>query len=101
MLSVVEVCLGFFFLQKQTSNTPTLVLFVEEAKSIRDKRRAKEAKERAEAQANAKQLAEEEERDRNLNDAKMEAEAKPGMFWNKDTREYEYLHDQTAESWRD
>lgn len=46
-------------------------------------------------------MAEEEERRRILDDAKMEAEAKPGMIWNRELREYEYLPDPTEESWRD
>ena len=73
----------------------------EEAKSLRDKRRAEEAQKRAEAEAMAQRAAEEEERRRILDDAKMEAEAKPGMVWNKELREYEYIHDTTEESWRD
>ena len=33
--------------------------------------------------------------------AGVEAEAKPGMVWNKEAREYQYVHDPTEESWRD
>jgi hypothetical protein len=45
---------------------------------------------------------EEEESRRILDDAKMEAAAKPGMVWNKEAREYQYIHDRsTEESWRD
>jgi len=73
----------------------------DEAKSLRDKRRADDAQKLANAAANAQREAEKEERNRILYDAKMEAEAKPGMVWNKETREYEYLPDPTAESWRD
>ena len=75
--------------------------YIEEAKSLRDKRRAAEAQKRAEAEEMAQRAVEEEERRRILDDAKMEAEAKPGMIWNKESREYEYLHDPTEESWRD
>mmetsp|Transcript_37936 Transcript_37936/g.81049 ORF Transcript_37936/g.81049 Transcript_37936/m.81049 type:complete len:431 (+) Transcript_37936:81-1373(+) len=73
----------------------------EEAKSLRDQRRAEEAQQRAEAEAMAQREVEEEERRRILDDAKMEAEAKPGMMWNRELREYQYLHDPTEESWRD
>ncbi|KAL7535695.1 hypothetical protein ACHAXR_012399 [Thalassiosira sp. AJA248-18] len=72
-----------------------------EANSLRDKRRAEDAQKRAKAEAMAQREAEEEERRRILDDAKMEAEAKPGMVWNKDLREYQYVHDATEESWRD
>jgi len=77
-------------------NEPT-----EEAKSLRDKRRADEAQKRASILATAQREAEEEERRRILDDAKMEAEAKPGTYWNKESREYEYIRDATEESWRD
>jgi len=73
----------------------------EEAKSLRDQRLAEEVQKRAEAEATAQREAEEEERRRILDNAKMEAQAPPGMVWNKETREYEYLHDPTEESWRD
>jgi len=49
----------------------------------------------------AQREAEEEERRRILDDAKMEAEAKPGMVWNRELREYQYVRDNTMESWRD
>ncbi len=78
-----------------------LYLRPDEAKSSRDKRRADEARQRAEAHEAERRRAEEEERRRVLDDAKMEAEAKPGMVWNKEKREYEYLHATTEESWRD
>ena len=51
--------------------------------------------------ANAQREAEEEELKHILDDAKMKAEAKPGMVWNKETREYEYVHNPTEDSWRD
>ena len=73
----------------------------EEAKSLRDKRRVEVAQRRASAALATQREAEEEERKRILDDAKMEAEAKPGMVWNKETREYEYTHDDTQDSWRD
>ena len=73
----------------------------EEAKSLRDSRRAEVAQRRASAARATQREAEEEERKRILDDAKMEAEAKPGMVWNKETREYEYTHDDTQDSWRD
>jgi len=75
--------------------------FSEEAKTLRDKRRSEEAQKLAHAEATAQRKAEEEERRRILDDAKMEAEAKPGMVWNKELREYQYLHDPTEDSWRD
>jgi len=73
----------------------------EEAKLFRDKLRVEEARKRADTAAMAQRAAEEEERRCILDDAKMEAEAKPGMVWNKESREYEYLHDPTEDSWRD
>lgn len=73
----------------------------EEAKLLRDKLRVEEAQKHAETAAMAQRVAEEEERRCILDDAKMEAEAKPGMVWNKESREYEYLHDPTEDSWRD
>mmetsp|Transcript_20690 Transcript_20690/g.39142 ORF Transcript_20690/g.39142 Transcript_20690/m.39142 type:complete len:433 (+) Transcript_20690:82-1380(+) len=73
----------------------------EEAKSARDKRRAEESQKRVDAEATAQREVEDEERRRILDDAKMEAEAKPGMMWNRELREYQYLHDPTEESWRD
>ncbi|KAL3807253.1 hypothetical protein ACHAXA_006239 [Cyclostephanos tholiformis] len=73
----------------------------EEAKSLRDKHRADEARRRIEAEEARKRAVEDEERRRILDDAKMEAEAKPGMVWNKEAREYQYVHDPTEESWRD
>jgi len=72
----------------------------EEAKALRDQRLADEKKRRAEAQAMAQQKAEEEERRRILDNAKMEAQAPPGMIWNKESREYEYIHNPTEDSWR-
>lgn len=64
-------------------------------------RRSEEAQQLAEAEAIAQQEAEEEERKSLLEDVKKEAEAKPGMIWNPNLREYQYLHDHTEESWRD
>jgi len=72
----------------------------EEAKTLRDERLAEEKKRRAEAHAMAQQKAEEEERRRILDNAKMEAQAPPGMVWNKESREYEYIHNPTEDSWR-
>lgn len=73
----------------------------EEAKKLRDVRRSEEAQQLAEAEAIAQQEAEEKERKSLLEDVKKEAEAKPGMIWNPNLREYQYLHDHTEESWRD
>ena len=73
----------------------------DEAKKLRDERRSEEAQQRAEAEAIAKQEADEKERKRLLDDVTKEAEAKPGMIWNPNLREYQYLHDHTEESWRD
>ena len=64
-------------------------------------RRSEEAQQLAEAEAIKQQEAEEEERKSLLEDVKKEAEAKPGMIWNPNLREYQYLHDHTEESWRD
>lgn len=64
-------------------------------------RRSEEAQQLAEAEAIAQQEAEEKERKSLLEDVKKEAEAKPGMIWNPNLREYQYLHDHTEESWRD
>ena len=73
----------------------------DEAKALRDTRREEEARKAAEEEAAAQQEAEEEERKRMLEDVKKQAEAKPGMIWNPQLREYQYLHDPTQESWRD
>ncbi len=73
----------------------------DEARKLRDIRRSEEAQQRAEAEAIAKQEADEKERKRLLEDVTKEAEAKPGMIWNPNLREYQYLHDHTEESWRD
>lgn len=73
----------------------------EEAKALRDQRLSDEAKRHADAEAMARQTAEEEERRRILANAKMEAQAPPGMEWNKEAGEYEYIHNPTADSWRD
>lgn len=93
----------FFVLPRANSisNSNHPPTYAEEAKSLRDKRQAEEAQKRAEAQANAQRKADEEERRRVLDTAKMEAQAPPGMIWNNKSREYEYLHDPTEESWRD
>ena len=77
------------------------LITTEEAKQLRDLRRSEEAQQRAEAEAIAKQEADEKERKRLLEDVTKEAEAKPGMIWNPNLREYQYLHDHTEESWRD
>ena len=82
------------------SNFCLILDFTEEAKTLRDERLAEEKKRRAEAQAMAQQKAEEEERRRILDNAKMEAQAPPGMVWNKESREYEYIHNPTEDSWR-
>ena len=74
----------------------------DEAKSLRDKDRVEKAQRLADAEEARKRAAEDEERRRILDDAKMEAAAKPGMVWNKDAMEYQYIHDRsTEESWRD
>ena len=77
------------------------MLSTEKAKVIRDARRAEKARKDAEDEAAAQQEAEEEERRKMLEDVKKQAEAKPGMIWNPQLREYQYLHDPTQESWRD
>lgn len=110
-LDVLSVCYGKLMIRLVLFPTSctiqrALILhisfsFTDEAKSSRDKRRADEARQRAEAHEAERRRAEEEERRRILDDAKMEAEAKPGMVWNKEKREYEYLHATTEESWRD
>ena len=73
----------------------------EEAKKLRDIRRNEEAQQLAEAEAIVRREAEDKERKRLLEDVTKEAEAKPGMIWNPNLREYQYLHDHTEESWRD
>mmetsp|Transcript_35562 Transcript_35562/g.52119 ORF Transcript_35562/g.52119 Transcript_35562/m.52119 type:complete len:101 (+) Transcript_35562:1266-1568(+) len=74
-----------------------------DAKAVRDKKRDDEARQKALEEAEARRREEEEERKRSLEDAmkSKEMEAKPGMVWNKQLREYQYLHDHTEESWRD
>ena len=81
----------------------TWLLFTstDEAKALRNTRREEEARKAAEEEAAAQQEAEEEERKRMLEDVKKQAEAKPGMVWNPQLREYQLLHDPTEESWRD
>jgi len=68
---------------------------------LRDIRRNEEAQQLAEAEAIVRREAEDKERKRLLEDVTKEAEAKPGMIWNPNLREYQYLHDHTEESWRD
>lgn len=77
------------------------LIVADEAKALRDTRREEEARKVAEEEAAAQQEAEEEERRRMLEDVKKQAEAKPGMVWNPQLREYQDLHDPTQESWRD
>lgn len=84
-----------------TPTIPCNSTLAEEAKALRDHRREEEAKQRAEQEAAAQREAEEEERKQMLDDVKKQAEAKPGMVWNQQLREYQYLHDPTQESWRD
>ncbi|KAL7470228.1 hypothetical protein ACHAXS_010468 [Conticribra weissflogii] len=79
----------------------TLEVFHAEAKMLRERKRDEDARKAAEAEALARQIAEENERKRLLDDVKKEAEAKPGMVWNPQLREYQYLHDPTQETWRD
>jgi uncharacterized protein YdaU (DUF1376 family) len=85
-------------------NAADIIMFqfyTDEAKALRDQRREEDARRAAEEEAAAAQEAEEEERKRMLEDVKKQAEAKPGMVWNPQLREYQYLHDPTQESWRD
>jgi hypothetical protein len=96
------VCAGLLFLGVLLTPTiPCNSTLAEEAKALRDHRREEEAKQRAEQEAAAQREAEEEERKQMLDDVKKQAEAKPGMVWNQQLREYQYLHDPTQESWRD
>jgi len=89
------------FVDKLEKKLEVISVCHEEAKQLRDLRRSEEAQQRAEAEAIAKQEADEKERKRLLEDVTKEAEAKPGMIWNPNLREYQYLHDHTEESWRD
>lgn len=84
-----------------TLRLSVVISIAEEAKTLRDIRREEEARKLAEEEAAAIQEAEEQERRRMLDDVKKQAEAKPGMVWNPQLREYQYLHDPTQESWRD
>mmetsp|Transcript_3283 Transcript_3283/g.4782 ORF Transcript_3283/g.4782 Transcript_3283/m.4782 type:complete len:475 (+) Transcript_3283:77-1501(+) len=72
------------------------------AKKVRDRKRTKEAMEREIAEAAARDKAEKEELKRSLEKIQKQPsmnEVRPGMIWNKQTREYQYLD--TEESWRD
>jgi hypothetical protein len=89
------------FVDKLEEKLEVISVCHEEAKKLRDVRRSEEAQQLAEAEAIAQQEAEEKERKSLLEDVKKEAEAKPGMIWNPNLREYQYLHDHTEESWRD
>jgi len=89
------------FVDKLEKKLDVISVCHEEARKLRDVRRSEEAQQRAEAEAVAKQEADEKERKRLLEDVTKEAEAKPGMIWNPNLREYQYLHDHTEESWRD
>jgi len=89
------------FVDKLEKKLDVISVCYDEARKLRDVRRSEEAQQRAEAEAVAKQEADEKERKRLLEDVTKEAEAKPGMIWNPNLREYQYLHDHTEESWRD
>jgi hypothetical protein len=72
------------------------------AKQARDQQRMKEAKERENAEAAAEKKAEKEEIERSLEKIQSQSsikESRPGMVWNPQTREYQYVD--TDESWRD
>eukprot|EP00559_Dactyliosolen_fragilissimus_P006920 CAMPEP_0184869950 /NCGR_PEP_ID=MMETSP0580-20130426/35935_1 /TAXON_ID=1118495 /ORGANISM="Dactyliosolen fragilissimus" /LENGTH=529 /DNA_ID=CAMNT_0027371789 /DNA_START=14 /DNA_END=1603 /DNA_ORIENTATION=+ len=72
------------------------------AKEEREKRRDREAKERAVAEAIAYRKAKEEELKKSINQTlKGKNESKDGMVWNRQLMEYQYLPDATEESWRD
>jgi len=89
------------FCQRLDEKLDVLAVFQAEAKILRERKRDEDARKAAEAEALARRLAEENERKRLLDDVKKEAEAKPGMVWNPQLREYQYLHDPTQETWRD
>lgn len=72
------------------------------AKKDREIKRDKEAKERALAEALARQKEQEEKLKQSLEATlRNTEEARPGMVWNKTAREFQYLPDVTEESWRD
>lgn len=72
------------------------------AKKEREIKRDKEAKERALAEALARQKEQEEKLKQSLEATLRDAEeSRPGMVWNKAAREFQYLPDVTEESWRD
>ncbi len=76
--------------------------FSANARKVRDTRRMKEAMERESAEAAAREKAEKEQVKRSLEKIQKQPsmnEVRPGMIWNKQTREYQYLD--TEESWRD
>lgn len=89
------------FVRELEGNLDALNVCHEDAKKLREKRRDDEARTRAEEESLARRAAEEEERKRMLDDVKREGESKPGMVWNQQLREYQYLHDPTQDSWRD
>ncbi len=72
------------------------------AKNLRDDKRIREAQERENAAALARDMAQKEEVKRSLEKIQQQSsmsDARPGMVWNKQTREYQYID--TEESWRD
>ena len=74
------------------------------ARKQREARRGEEARRRAAEEAERRKREETEERKRSLEEVikgKDNQEAKPGMVWNPQLREYQEIGDVTSESWRD
>lgn len=72
------------------------------AKKARDEKRIQEEKEKESKAAAAREMAEKEEVNRSLEQIQKQSsitEARPGMVWNQQMREYQYID--TEESWRD
>ena len=72
------------------------------AKKARDEKRIQEEEEKESKAAAAREMAEKEEVNRSLEQIQKQSsitEARPGMVWNQQMREYQYID--TEESWRD
>lgn len=93
--------LVYFYFSICIHNLPSFIP-IAKARKARDDKRIKESIKRQNAEAAAREKAEKEEVKRSLEKMQKQSsitEAKPGMVWNKQLREYQYLD--TEESWRD
>ena len=100
-VSCMFLYLVYFYFSTCVHNLP-LFISIAKARKARDDKRIKESIKRQNAEAAAREKAEKEEVKRSLEKMQKQSsitEAKPGMVWNKQLREYQYLD--TEESWRD